>query len=214
MVEGEGRLLGRHCDSVSKYSKPCELLAAFSAANSRRATLPLAYYAAGFHRSDVFASGKRLRSPLWSAHEEQTHRSLGNPRTTGINPDASLPVVIEHPTSRRKPSATSPEAATSYHLVFRHLLCSVPSAPILASLLYLVVVCLAPSRTLHSAQLPTPEKFKEINIEVKSLGVKLGFASLRGAELLCLGQDSDLAKLEKTMEPVVTETGGTVGENH
>ncbi|KAL4581782.1 hypothetical protein LXL04_006310 [Taraxacum kok-saghyz] len=26
------------------------------------------------------------RSPLWSAHEEQTHRFLGNPRTTGVKP--------------------------------------------------------------------------------------------------------------------------------
>ncbi|KAL4582784.1 hypothetical protein LXL04_007343 [Taraxacum kok-saghyz] len=86
--------------------------------------------------------------------------------------------------------ATLPEAATGYHLVLRHLLCSVSSAPILASLLYLAVVCLAPSRTLHSAQLPTPEKFKEINIEVKSLDVKIGFASLRGAEVLRLGQVS------------------------
>ncbi|KAL4581709.1 hypothetical protein LXL04_006236 [Taraxacum kok-saghyz] len=31
-------------------------------------------------------NGAPSRSPLWSAHEEQTHRSLGNPRTTGVKP--------------------------------------------------------------------------------------------------------------------------------
>ncbi|KAL4555432.1 hypothetical protein LXL04_038051 [Taraxacum kok-saghyz] len=31
-------------------------------------------------------NGATNRSPLWSAHEEQTHRSLGNPRTTGVKP--------------------------------------------------------------------------------------------------------------------------------
>ncbi|KAL4571622.1 hypothetical protein LXL04_018385 [Taraxacum kok-saghyz] len=31
-------------------------------------------------------NGAPSRSPLWSAHEEQTHCSLGNPQTTGVKP--------------------------------------------------------------------------------------------------------------------------------
>ncbi|KAL4572372.1 hypothetical protein LXL04_019145 [Taraxacum kok-saghyz] len=36
-------------------------------------------------------NGAPSRSPLWSAHEEQTHRSLGNPRTTGVKPGCIAP---------------------------------------------------------------------------------------------------------------------------
>ncbi|KAL4556978.1 hypothetical protein LXL04_035148 [Taraxacum kok-saghyz] len=42
----------------------------------------------GSHLEGITRSlnGAPSRSPLWSAHEEQTHRSLGNPRTTGVKP--------------------------------------------------------------------------------------------------------------------------------
>ncbi|KAL4562573.1 hypothetical protein LXL04_034782 [Taraxacum kok-saghyz] len=77
------------CDKPGHYASECperhekSQVGDFSGGEDNEEPLRVQYTIRGITRS---LNGATSRSPLWSAHEEQTHRSLGNPRTTGVKP--------------------------------------------------------------------------------------------------------------------------------